>query len=199
MTKSEDKPIAFIPTLYRQPPPTKYLGKHDGHDMYRWYITEDEYLRLSKLFGRDFQEAGLGATIVRGVPAPCQDCGKYTEFIDWVWTALQRGVHSSDFMFKALKESRQGEEGAHDVYCSECGLLTIAQSNNKSEGGAKNIWLAGRLNRSAYPAKPRQSASTSRKAGDASKKVVVWGKWWLDNNGSTARYRASLRKNLSDV
>ena len=33
-----------------------------------WYITEDEYLRLSKLFGRDFQETGLGATLVIGLP-----------------------------------------------------------------------------------------------------------------------------------
>lgn len=131
--------------------------------MYTWYITEDEYLRLNKIFGRDFQEAGLGGTKVVGLPKPCSGCGKYTEFIDWlfqshhaqcltcpdlrffdrVWTALQRGVHSSEFMFKALQESRQGIETAHDIYCSECGTLTIAGSRNNAEGVAANVFLAG--------------------------------------------------------
>ena len=130
-----------------------------------WYITEDEYLRLSKLFRRDFQETGLGATLVIGLPSPCHGCGKYAEFIDWsvsyipsrsasvwspmafyatrVWTALWRGVHSRDFMFKALKESRQGRENTHDVYCSECGVLTDRRSRNNAEGGAPNIFVAG--------------------------------------------------------
>jgi hypothetical protein len=62
---------------------------------------------------------------------------------DRVWTALRRGVHSSDFMFMALKNSRQGMENSHDVYCSECGLLTVARSRNNAEGGAANIFLAG--------------------------------------------------------
>ena len=61
---------------------------------------------------------------------------------DRVWTALQRGVHSSDFMFKALKESRQGMENMHDVYCSECGMLTACRSRDNAEGGAADIYLA---------------------------------------------------------
>lgn len=60
-----------------------------------------------------------------------------------VWTALHRGVHSRDFMFKALKDSRQGMEIAHDVYCSECGTLTAARLTHNSEGGADDIFLAG--------------------------------------------------------
>ena len=53
-------------------------------DRYLWYITEDEYLRLNKIFvGRDFQETGMGGTAVVGLPVPCEGCGKYTEFIDW--------------------------------------------------------------------------------------------------------------------
>jgi hypothetical protein len=51
--------------------------------VYRWFIIEDEYLRLNKIFGRDFQEVGMGGTLVAGLPSPCDGCGKYTEFIDW--------------------------------------------------------------------------------------------------------------------
>jgi len=103
MNQQERKTIEFIPvgcpifslvqrahqpsentqTLFRKPPPTKYMGKEDGRDFYSWYITEDEYFRLNKIFGRDFQETGMGATFVHGLPTPCKGCGKYTEFIDW--------------------------------------------------------------------------------------------------------------------
>jgi hypothetical protein len=60
-----------------------------------------------------------------------------------VWTALHRGVHSTDFMFMALKNGRQGNETEHDVYCSECGTLTAARCPDDSEGPQANIQLAG--------------------------------------------------------
>ncbi|PVF92700.1 hypothetical protein CPB86DRAFT_829832 [Serendipita vermifera] len=181
--------VNFLPTLRRQPSPTKLVGQEDGEDVYLWYITEDEYLRLNKIFGRDFQETGLGGTRVRGLPTPCQGCGKHTEFIDWVWTAIYRGVHSRSFMFKAIKESRQGIESSHDVYCSECGLLTTCRSENGAEGGAADIFRAGKLNRPRYPVVRSPSATDGEKERPPSK-VAVWGKWWLDDNGSTAKYRA---------
>jgi hypothetical protein len=134
------------------------IDKDDN--LHTWYITEDEYFRLSKLFKRDFQETRLGGTKVHGVPTPCEGCGKYMEFIDWcgfdlviglfdnflkalnrAWTAVQRGVHSTEFMFNALKHGRQGDEVMHDVYCSECGLLR-AHSRDDAEGGAPNIHVA---------------------------------------------------------
>ena len=66
-----------------------------------------------------------------------------THFLLRVWTALHRGVHSAEFMFKALKDGRQGQENKHDVYCSECGLLTMARTGDQSEGPAANIFRAG--------------------------------------------------------
>ena len=39
-------------------------------------------------------------------------------------------------MFSSLKNGRQGAENMHDVYCSECGLLTPVRSRDSSEGGA---------------------------------------------------------------
>ena len=64
-------------------PPHKLIGQQHGAPLYRWFISEDEYLRLSKLFGRDFQETGLAGTTFYGPPVPCDGCGKYCEFIDW--------------------------------------------------------------------------------------------------------------------
>lgn len=46
-------------------------------------------------------------------------------------------------MFQALKDGRQGIETSHDVYCSECGRLTIMRSKDNCEGGAEDIQLAG--------------------------------------------------------
>jgi hypothetical protein len=146
--------------MNKKRPPIKLKTIEDGKELYTWLIVEDEYLRLTKLFGRDFQECGLCGTNLYGVPEPCKGCGKYTEFIDWsvfgirdglssysyffprVWTALRRGVHSKEFIFKALMDGRQGEETSHDAYCSECGLLTFARSLKGLEGGAPHITLA---------------------------------------------------------
>ncbi|KAF5345422.1 hypothetical protein D9757_013478 [Collybiopsis confluens] len=67
-----------------------------------------------------------------------------------VWTALARGVHSREFMFKALIEGRQGLETSHDAYCSECGLLA-ARTGDDREGGKPDIFQAGPLERFPYP------------------------------------------------
>jgi hypothetical protein len=99
--KTIERPIEFIPVCYlkrhrysnlmtqrfqashKKMPPTRLVGQENGLDIYSWYTTEDEYLRLNKLFGREFQEVNLGGTYVVGKPSPCIGCGKYTEFIDW--------------------------------------------------------------------------------------------------------------------
>ena len=64
-------------------PPHKFVREQFGASLYRWFITEDEYHRLNKLLGRDFQETGIGATTFYGTPVPCDGCGKYCELIDW--------------------------------------------------------------------------------------------------------------------
>jgi len=112
--------LPFLPSGNKIKPPVKLLPhREQDRETYLWYITEDEYIRLNQIFaGREFQETGLGGTKVVGLPSPCGGCGKYTEFIDWVWTALRRGVHTREFMFNALKNGRQGAETMHDVYCS---------------------------------------------------------------------------------
>ena len=60
-----------------------------------------------------------------------------------VYTALQRDVHTADFIFNAVKNRQFPKETMHDVYCSECGKLTQARSRNNAEGGADDIASAG--------------------------------------------------------
>ncbi|KAL0952168.1 hypothetical protein HGRIS_008781 [Hohenbuehelia grisea] len=203
--------IEYFPTAYRKPPPTKLLGSEDGVNSYTWFITKDEYLRLCKIFGREFEETNLGATRVVGLPAPCTTCGKYTEFIDWsvfkeflcfidvgslsirVWTALRRKVHTSDFMFEALKDRRMPKENMHDVYCSECGTLTQCRSRNNAEGGAPNILEAGRLRNADYPAKTAQDEKANADRAEKPAQVARWYTWWLDDNGSTKAWRDAMK------
>ncbi|KAI9567863.1 hypothetical protein HD554DRAFT_2172917 [Boletus coccyginus] len=196
--------VPFLPARRKLEPPTKLLYQHEGDlRTYLWYITEDEYLRLNQIFvGHDFQETGMGGTKVIGLPVPCEGCGKYTEFIDWIWTALRRGVHSREFMFNALKHGRQGGETMHDVYCSECGLLTPVRSRDNAEGGAEapTIDLAKPLDRSKYDLMPLQALFKSAFAGQqANPEIITWGTWWLDNTGSTAAYRARIAKDKAET
>lgn len=121
-------------------------------------------MRLTQLFGRDFGECNIGGTLVMAPPQPCQTCGKWTEFIDWwvlryiilysgslliiyslvrVYTAIQRNVHSADFIFTSLRDRKFPKENTHDVYCSKCGHLTQARSRDNTEGRAADILSAG--------------------------------------------------------
>jgi len=181
--------IEFIPCTTKKMPPHKLLGEYSGASLYRWFITEDEYHRLNKLFGRDFQEANLGGTTFYSPPVPCEGCGKYSELIDWIWTALNRGVHSADFMFLAFKNGHQGKETVHDVYCSACGAM-IARSRNNAEGGQPDIFLAGELKRIDNYAMFKKGSESD------TKEYPTWGKWWMDDNGSVAAWR---KQNKSKV
>ena len=58
------------------PPHTgKLVAEQFGASLYRWFITEDEYLHFNKLFERDFQETGLGGTTLYGTPVPAMGAG----------------------------------------------------------------------------------------------------------------------------
>ncbi|KAJ3480626.1 hypothetical protein NLI96_g8215 [Meripilus lineatus] len=124
-------PVSALPVAFT---PRADIVNQDGSPTFAWEITCDEYLRLSKLFNRDFGETKVIRTYVTAPPKPCVSCGKWTEFIDWVYTALQRTVHSPDFMFNALRDGTIPKGKKHDVYCSNCGTLTHIRTANKIEG-----------------------------------------------------------------
>ncbi|TFK89919.1 hypothetical protein K466DRAFT_413046 [Polyporus arcularius HHB13444] len=102
-------------------------------------IGQDEQERLSALLEADFYDTGVAGTYVTSPPQVCPHCGKETEFIDWVYTALKRGVHSPEFIVESLKASRTPEGVHHDVYCSGCGHLTHVRDDSGNEGGALHI------------------------------------------------------------
>ncbi|TBU38515.1 hypothetical protein BD309DRAFT_874215, partial [Dichomitus squalens] len=102
-------------------------------------ISEDEKDRLTALLETDFNEANVAGTYVNAPPQACSHCGKETELIDWVYTALTRGVHSPEFIVESLKEGNIPKNVHHDVYCSRCGHLTAARDHTGSEGGSLHI------------------------------------------------------------
>ncbi|KAH8093071.1 hypothetical protein BXZ70DRAFT_437728 [Cristinia sonorae] len=135
-------------TLAATPAPFEKMDFEDsGYPVYKWLITDDEARRLSALFKRDFTELGMSGTFVTTPPKPCVTCGKWTEFIDWVYTALQRNIHGPDFMFNALKNKQMPKENRHDVYCSGCGTLTHCRAESDREGQAANVFLAGNMDK----------------------------------------------------
>ncbi|OSC97094.1 hypothetical protein PYCCODRAFT_1377942, partial [Trametes coccinea BRFM310] len=105
-------------------------------------ITYDEERRLVELLGPKYLEVGLIGTHVTGPPRECPVCGKQTEFIDWVFTALARGIHSPEFIVESLKLGHSPKKLGHDVYCSRCGHLTHFRDASGAEGGAPYIALA---------------------------------------------------------
>lgn len=116
-----------------------------GSACYAWDVSACERRRLSALLGRDFNECKVAGTYATAPPRPCWNCGKWTELIDWIYTALQREVHTPAFLFHAMKNRLMPVETAHDVYCSGCGVLTHCRSKDKAEGGAPDISSAGSL------------------------------------------------------
>ena len=130
-----------------------------GSPVYSWMISQDEQERLSALLKGDFNDTGIEGTYVTAPPQVCPHCGKETEFIDWrvssdyqcgivhyidllfhrVYTALERGVHSPEFIFESLRAGHTPKGVHHDVYCSGCGYLTHVRDSSGNEGGALHI------------------------------------------------------------
>ncbi|KAI0326866.1 hypothetical protein GY45DRAFT_59162 [Cubamyces sp. BRFM 1775] len=110
-------------------------------------IDADEERRIVKLLGPEYLDVGLVATRVTGPPRACPVCGKQTEFIDWVFTALARGIHSPEFIVESLKLGNSPQKRVHDVYCSGCGHLTHFQDSTGEEGGAPYLALATQYDR----------------------------------------------------
>ncbi|KAI0630695.1 hypothetical protein C8Q77DRAFT_1160238 [Trametes polyzona] len=116
---------------------------------YEMLITPDEEERIVQLLGPEYLEVGLVATKVTGAPRRCPVCGKETEFVDWVFTALARGIHSPSFIVESLKLGNSPKKLAHDVYCSGCGHLTHFRDPSGAEGGAPYIALASPYDRAS--------------------------------------------------
>ncbi|KAI0326868.1 hypothetical protein GY45DRAFT_59448 [Cubamyces sp. BRFM 1775] len=120
--------------------------KIDPHT-YEMLIDEDEERRIVKLLGPEYLDVGLVATRVTGPPRHCPICGKPSEFVDWVFTALARGIHSPEFIVESLKHGNSPKKLGHDVYCSKCGHLTNFRDGTGEEGGAPYLALATSYNR----------------------------------------------------
>ncbi|KAI0350776.1 hypothetical protein OH77DRAFT_1439635 [Trametes cingulata] len=105
-------------------------------------ISDDEEDRIAALLGPEYRDYALAGLLATAPAQPCSRCGKPTEFIDWIYTALARGIHSPDFIVASLKAGNRPDKHAHDVYCSRCGALTAFQDYTGEEGNAPHIRVA---------------------------------------------------------
>ncbi|KAI0075390.1 hypothetical protein K474DRAFT_1709097 [Panus rudis PR-1116 ss-1] len=180
------------------PPPFEKMDwKDSGYPVYFWEITTDETNRLGTMLGNDFASLGMTGTYVTAPPMPCTTCGKWTEFIDWVYTALQREVHSPTFIFNALKNRERPEENRHDVYCSGCGTLTHIQAGSTREGPAGNVQVAGPLRRTGenkYNEQKTEADESSKQA--QSKKSATSSTLWIPSNPWFAFGQAAEKTNM---
>ncbi|KAI0800142.1 hypothetical protein C8Q74DRAFT_394068 [Fomes fomentarius] len=115
------------------------LRDDHGRDVYLWRISENEQERLSALLEQDFYDLEVDGTYLNSPPQTCSHCGKETEFADWVYTALKRGIHSPEFIAESLKLGNIPKGRLHDVYCSRCGHLTAFRNPTGEEGGAYHV------------------------------------------------------------
>ncbi|KAH9851471.1 hypothetical protein C2E23DRAFT_242652 [Lenzites betulinus] len=141
----------------------QFQALDDGPE-YTLVITPDEETRIVKLLGPEYLEVGLIATKTTGPARRCSVCGKETEFVDWVFTALARGIHSPEFIVEALKLGASPKKLGHDVYCSQCGHLTRFRDATGEEGGAPHITIAPPYNRATRTFAP---STLSKRAGES--------------------------------
>ncbi|KAI0326867.1 hypothetical protein GY45DRAFT_1373644 [Cubamyces sp. BRFM 1775] len=142
---------------------------------YELFIDADEERRIVELLGPGYLDVGLIATRVTAPPRHCPVCGKTTEFVDWIFTALSRGIHSPGFIIESLKRGETPEKREHDVYCSGCGHLTGFRDSTGEEGSAPYLGLATPYDRatrtfadSIYKRKPDSPpVKRAASAGDA--------------------------------
>jgi hypothetical protein len=100
------------------------ITDNEGQKVWLWPISEDENRRLTLILGREFKDLHIKGTYVTDATQQCSKCGKDNEFIDWVYTALEKGFHTPEFIYNALMDRRSPKENRHDIYCSGCGHLT---------------------------------------------------------------------------
>lgn len=85
-----------------------------------WPVTEDQAYRLSELLNVDFSELGVRGAFIGSPQLICSHCGKLSGMEDFIFEALQRGIHSPEFIVEDL---RAGGKGQHSqiLHCMDCG------------------------------------------------------------------------------
>lgn len=91
----------------------------EGKKVQFWNLLDDERDRLTKYFPRD--KLKLVGTYLLQQRIECEGCGKPTEFIDFVYTAAESGIHTPEFMERSFGKQKPLNSPPHTVKCSKCG------------------------------------------------------------------------------
>ncbi|KAI0691166.1 hypothetical protein C8T65DRAFT_587400, partial [Cerioporus squamosus] len=74
--------------------------------------------RLFTLLDADFHDTGFEGTYVTAPSQMCPHCVKESEFLDWVYVALERSMHSPGFIFDSPKASRTPKSTLWTTMCT---------------------------------------------------------------------------------
>ncbi|KAI0773019.1 hypothetical protein BD413DRAFT_310260 [Trametes elegans] len=136
-------------------------------------ISDEQDERIVAILGPEYLNTALEVLITSSPVQECPRCGKQTEFIDWIYTAVERGIHSPEFIVESLKLRHGPNKFAHDVYCSRCGALTAFTDHTGEEGNAPHIDLAPPYDRATKTFAPSQYVKRDERVPQAVRETTL--------------------------
>jgi len=85
-----------------------------------WEIDTLEEQRLSALLNVDFHSLDVPGTFVNIPKWDCPECAKQSGLDDFVATALDDGIHTKEFIIRALVEDIPNNSRPHSLRCAVC-------------------------------------------------------------------------------
>lgn len=102
-------------------PSPDFAAEQVSPDTHFWPVENSEAAKLEQLLGVQWSSLRIRGFNFEGPKPTCGTCGKIGGFDDVVYTALEKGIHSRDFMAEALRSRKEAQP--HElVLCSSCGV-----------------------------------------------------------------------------
>ncbi|RYP15727.1 hypothetical protein DL765_005529 [Monosporascus sp. GIB2] len=115
-----------------------YVPKQMPPGAHYWPVEDYEAAKLEQLLGVQWSSLRIRGFIFEGPKPTCDTCGKTGGFDDFVYTALENGIHSKDFIAEALRARTEAQP--HDmVLCSSCGTQWLVSRR----WVRRNTWIEG--------------------------------------------------------
>ncbi|KZO96393.1 hypothetical protein CALVIDRAFT_537168 [Calocera viscosa TUFC12733] len=140
-----------------------------------WPVTEDQSNRLSELLNIDFSELGVRGAFIGSPLLICIHCGKLSGMEDFIYEALQRGIHTPEFIIEDLKA---GGKGSHSqiLHCMDCGEAYMRSGSDEQVAAATKR----ELDRRAAGGDPAEFKRSLAEAGGEAARAY-WDLDWISH------------------
>lgn len=116
----------------------------NGDKAYFWPIEKRELNDIREIFDDEKREIDLKGTWVTIPQRNCHNCGKREDFLDSVYTADRDGVHSKEFMKRALlADKRENKAPDRFVRCANCDTQSLSKRGWASNFNWKSATCTG--------------------------------------------------------